>query len=104
MNEEILDRYFTDRQMAKIVGISLGGLRNKLYRHRRAAPMKKGASKASTLANDELPSSTEVSSKLRLWSKATTRTWLMAKWNGDAKVVDSLMRRGESEPPHSNKG
>jgi hypothetical protein len=86
MHEEILEKYFTDPQLAAIIGISLGGLRNKLSRSKPASE---------TLRAD-LPQPTQAASRLRLWNKDTVREWLLVRFNGDVGTVELLMRRGEA--------
>jgi len=79
MNNEILKHYFTDHQLAAILGITLGGLRNKIYRGRL----------------EDLPKSTQVMSRWRLWHKEETKTWLLARFNSDVEMVKNLLKVGE---------
>lgn len=78
MNNEILKHYFTDHQMAAVLGMSVGGLRNKIYR--------KNAT--------DLPESMQAVARCRLWRKETVRAWLMRKYH-KADVVSDLMQTGE---------
>jgi hypothetical protein len=79
MNNEILKNYFTDRQIAALQGITLGGLRNKIYRKKVA----------------DLPTFIVVNSRTRLWHKEKTRTWLTERYQGDAETVNRLMKTAE---------
>lgn len=97
MNNEILAYYFTDAQMAVIEGITLGGLRNKIYRGN--AHSDGSASPADQLPVADLPEHINVNPRTRLWSKEKVRAHLMVKFCNDAKVVDELMQKGESTPP-----
>lgn len=80
MNNEILHYYFTDSQMAAILGITLGGLRNKIYRG----------------TTDELPKCIDVILRTRLWSKKGVREYLLMKYSQNTEVVDTLIKRGEA--------
>lgn len=82
MNNEILKHYFTDHQMAAVLGISVGGLRNKIYR--------KNAT--------DLPESMQAVARCRLWRKEIVRAWLMRKYH-KADVVSDLMEAGEKARP-----
>lgn len=82
MNNEILKNYFTDRQIAKLQGITLGGLRNKIYRKK---------------VND-LPEFIVVNSRTRLWHKEKTRAWLLQHYQGDVETVNNLFSVAESTP------
>lgn len=83
MNNEILGYYFTDSQLAVIMGITLGGLRNKIYRGN----------------TQELPEHTTVSSRTRLWSKEKVRAHLIKEYKDNVEIVDELMRKGEAASP-----
>lgn len=82
MNNEILQHYFTDNQIAAIHGITLGGLRNKIYR---------GTTK-------ELPDCIDVALRTRLWPKKGVREHLLKEYRQNTEVVDALMKRGEAAP------
>lgn len=79
MNNEILQYYFTDNQLAAIKGITLGGLRNKIYRSK----------------DSGLPPYISVNTRTRLWSKEVVREHLMTEYQGDVNVVDGLIAMGE---------
>ncbi len=79
MNNEILKNYFTDRQIAALQGITLGGLRNKIYRKK----------------VQDLPDFIVVNSRTRLWHKEKTRTWLTERYQGDTETVNRLMKTAE---------
>jgi predicted DNA-binding transcriptional regulator AlpA len=88
MDNEILEKYFTDAQVAAVLGVTIGGLRNKLYRHK----------------DEELPSRVQVTSRARIWKKESTREWLIRRFGGDVETVDMLMARGEATPPGASFG
>jgi hypothetical protein len=79
VNNEILKHYFTDQQMAVVLGITLGGLRNKIYRKRTA----------------DLPNSTSFLGRWRLWQKEEVHAWLLARFNNDHEMVKAMMKNGE---------
>lgn len=83
MNNEILGYYFTDNQLAVIMGITLGGLRNKIYRGN----------------TQELPEHTVVNSRTRLWAKTKVREHLIKEYKDNVEIVDDLMRKGEGASP-----
>lgn len=83
----IAKKYFTDSQTAAVFGLSLGGLRNKIYHI---------AKNPQTPAR--LPKITQVSSRSRLWLKTDVRAHLMEIYK-DAEVVNGLMARGEQASP-----
>ena len=85
MHEQILARYFTDNQIAAILDISVGGLRNKLYRR----------NPDRTKPDSDLPPYTPVAARVRLWSKDAVRAWLIERYQGDAETVELLMAQGE---------
>lgn len=85
MNNEILKNYFTDRQIAALQGITLGGLRNKIYRKK----------------TGDLPNFIVVNSRMRLWHKDKTRSWLMTRYQSDAQTVAHLMKKAEDCPASS---
>jgi hypothetical protein len=76
MHSEILNEYFTDNQMAAVLGMSLGGLRNKVYRQQKGA----------------LPESSQLL-RDRFWEKAKVKEWLLKQVS--EPVAADLMRRGE---------
>lgn len=76
MNNEILKNYFTDPQMAEVLDMSLGGMRNKLYRGKA----------------DELPACTKFG-RMRLWQKDVVRNWLLKRLAAD--TVEKLMDKGD---------
>lgn len=88
MNNEILKNYFTDRQIAALQGITLGGLRNKIYRKK----------------TNDLPKFIVVNSRTRLWHKEKTRSWLMTRYQSDEQTVARLMRAAEDCPASSAQG
>lgn len=79
MHNEILKTYFTDTQIAVLQGITLGGLRNKIYRNK----------------VDDLPKFIVAGSRTRLWNKEKTREWLLSRYQNDAATVDGLMKAAE---------
>lgn len=86
MNNEILQFYFTDNQLAVMMGITLGGLRNKIYRTN----------------TSELPECTNVNSRTRLWLKSTVRDHLLKEYKGNVGAVDVLIAKGELASPGSS--
>ena len=76
MNNELLANYFTDQQMATVLGITVGGLRNKIYREKA----------------DDLPSFSKIG-RVRLWQKAVVSKWLLKSL--DEPTVKSLLALGE---------
>jgi hypothetical protein len=82
MNNEILKNYFTDRQIAALQGITLGGLRNKIYRKK----------------TSDLPEFIVIHSRTRLWHKEKTRAWLTERYKGDTETVARLMKVAEDTP------
>lgn len=83
MNNEILQYYFTDSQLAVIKGITLGGLRNKIYRGN----------------TEELPKWINVNSRTRLWAKQAVRDHLMQEYGSNENVVNDLISKGEKASP-----
>lgn len=83
MNSEILSYYYTDSQVAAILGITLGGLRNKIYRGQKA----------------HLPKFIELGSRTRLWPKDEVAAHLVSQYQGNQDVVDLLLKKGEETPP-----
>lgn len=83
----IFKKYFTDQQVAAVYGLTVGGLRNKIY-----AIQKNPKSAA------RLPKFTNVLARGRLWLKAEVRSHLMEIYK-DGDVVDGLMARGEDVSP-----
>lgn len=80
---ETLTSYYTDDQLAAIKGVTLGTLRN-YVRNARAT---------------DLPPSIRPKPRVRLWSKAGTREWLMKAWAGDVDAVQRLIDLGEATAP-----
>ena len=80
MNKEILENYFTDAQISVILGITLGGLRNKIYRKK----------------TDDIPPFLEVSSRARVWSKEKVKIFLLGQYDGDEDTVNKLLAKGEA--------
>lgn len=78
MNNEISRHYFSDRQFASILGISIGGLRNKIYRGE-----VKGLPPYSTMR------------RKRLWGKSDVRTYLLQCFNGNLVIVDQILEKAE---------
>jgi hypothetical protein len=76
MNNELLKNYFTDHQMADVLGMTVGGLRNKIYRGR----------------GDELPTRSNIG-RMRLWQKTVVAQWLEVSL--DAETAKRLIERGE---------
>lgn len=76
MNNELLENYFTDTQLAAVLGITVGGLRNKIYRGKA----------------DELPGFARLG-RVRLWQKTVVSKWLATQL--DAETVKSLLAKGE---------
>lgn len=78
MNSEISRHYFSDHQFASILGITTGGLRNKIYRGE-----VKGLPPYSTMR------------RKRLWGKTDVRTYLLHCFNGNLTIVDKLLEKAE---------
>lgn len=89
MNSEILKDYFTDTQIAAIEGITLGGLRNKIYR------LSKEKASADPSQSPGLPEFINANPRNRLWHKEKVRAWLMDRYKGDHQTVERLMKVGE---------
>lgn len=83
MNHEILAHYYTDNQMAVIMGITLGGLRNKIYREK----------------TEDLPEYISVGSRTRIWSKLSVKEYLLKQYHGNAQMAEILMKKGEKASP-----
>ena len=89
MNSEIHKDYFIDTQIAAIEGITLGGLRNKIYR---LSKPQQGKGKHQ---EGSLPEFICVAPRKRLWHKEKTRAWLMERYRGDQQIVDRLLQVAE---------
>ncbi len=100
MNHELLNYYYTDNQLATIFGITLGGLRNKIYKETKSRKEREGDDAHSSVNDGNfLPECLSLNSRIRLWPKEKVRTFLLKEYQGNEELVDKLIAKGDQANP-----
>lgn len=101
MNHELLNYYYTDNQLATILGITLGGLRNKIYKETKNRKERDGGISS---VNDGhfLPECLSVNARTRLWPKEKVKAFLLREYQGNEELVAKLVAKGEQASPSIN--
>lgn len=100
MNHELLNYYYTDNQLASILGITLGGLRNKIYKETKNQKSPEGDAEKALVSNGEfLPECLILNSRSRLWPKENVREFLLREYQGNEELVAKLIAKGDQTSP-----
>lgn len=90
MTRNIHDDFFTDNQVAVVLGMTLASLRNKIYRHK-------------NVNQQTLPVHQMAASRGRVWLKKDVRSFLQSHYT-NKKFVDQRMTLGEKAPALGKEG